>query len=408
MVNISRNVSQVSRLFLLLLILPVLGACRHGTEAKADQPAEVPVKLAAVTSGTLADSSDYIASLESRQSVTLQPRVQGQVAQILVKPGDEVAAGTPIIQIDPAQQRASVSSYVAAAESAQADTANAKETLRTYKAERLRRLADLKLSQTKYKRFSELYTSGAVSQDTLDQYRNTLEVAQASLGETEAKIRAQEAAIARSEKTLQQAQANTQQQQVQLQYFNITAPFNGKVGRIPVKVGDFVNTDTKLVTLTQNNQLEVNISIPSELASKVRIGTPVELLNTQGKKVGVSRVFFIAPNTSNDTQSVLVKSLFENSNGQLRADQQVTARIIWSNRPGVTVPATAISRVAGQNFVFVAENKDKGLVVRQQPVQLGSLQGNSYQVVDGLKAGERIAVTGLLKLSDGAKIVPES
>lgn len=391
----------------IVIALTTLSACRRADTANA-QPTNVAVKLATVQSSTLADSSEYVANLESRQSVTLRPRVEGQVLQIYVTQGAEVAAGTPIIQIDPARQRAAVNSVAAAAAGSQADLENARATLENYQAERNRRLADLKFNRSQYDRYTNLYNSGAVSRQTVDQYQNSLEVAQANVGAIDAQIRAQEATITRSQRSVQQAQANTQEQAVQLQYFNIAAPYAGKIGRIPVKVGDFVNTSTELGTITQNNVLEVNISIPIEQSSRIRIGTLVEVLSADGKQVGTSRVFFIAPNTANNTQSLLVKSLFDNTQGQLHTDQNVRARVIWDSKPGVTVPTTAISRIAGENFVFVAESNKSGLVVHQRPVKLGSINGNNYQVMDGLKAGEKIAVTGLLRLSDGTAITPES
>lgn len=82
----------------------------------------------------------------------------------------------------------------------------------------------------------------------------------------------------------------------------------------------------------------------------------------------------------------------------------------FSRKPGVTIPTTSVSRIAGENFVYVADRAEagEGLVVRQQPVQLGRIEGNSYQVMAGVEAGDQIAVTGLLQLSDGAAIVPES
>jgi multidrug efflux pump subunit AcrA (membrane-fusion protein) len=401
------NVSEFRKKTLIALTLSALSACHRAELAANAQPAQISAKLATVRSSTLADSSEYVANLESRQSVTLRPRVEGQVSQIYVTQGAEVAAGTPIVQIDPARQQASVNS-VAAAAGSQADLENARATLENYRAERIRRLADLKLNRTQYERYANLYASGAVSRQIADQYQNSLEVAQADVGAIDAQIRAQQATIARNQRAVQQAQANTQEQSVQLQYFSITAPYAGKIGRIPVKVGDFVNTSTDLATITQNNELEVNTSVPIELSSRIRVGTLIELLNADGKQVGTSQVFFIAPNTANNTQSLLIKSRFDNSKGQLRTDQYVRARVIWDRRPGVTVPTTAISRIAGENFVFVAENDKSGLVVHQRPVKLGTIAGNNYQVLDGLKPGDRIAVSGLLKLSDGAVITPES
>jgi multidrug efflux pump subunit AcrA (membrane-fusion protein) len=408
MMNVSGSIKKTLVLLSIALSLGALNACRQADPAANAQPASVAVKLATVQSSTLADSSEYVANLESRQSVTLRPRVEGQVSQIYVTQGSEMAAGTLIMQIDPARQQAAVNSIAAVTAGSQAEVENARATLENYRAERLKRLADLKFNRAQYERYSSLYVSGAVSRQMADQYQNSLEVAQANVGAIDAQIKAQQATIASSQRSVQQAQANTQEQSVQLQYFNITAPYTGKVGRIPVKVGDFVSTATELATITQNNALEVNVSIPIERAARLRIGTPIELLDADGKRVGTSQVFFIAPNTASNTQSLLVKSLFDNAKGQLRTDQYVRARVIWDRRPGLTVPTTAISRLAGESFVYVAENDKSGLVARQRLVKLGMIEGNQYQVLDGLKVGDRIAVSGLLKLADGAAITPEA
>jgi multidrug efflux pump subunit AcrA (membrane-fusion protein) len=66
--------------------------------------------------------------------------------------------------------------------------------------------------------------------------------------------------------------------------------------------------------------------------------------------------------------------------------------------------------VAGQNFVYVAETKDSKLIARQKPVKLqkDKIQGNNYQITEGLKPGERVIVSGVLNLTDGAPIAPES
>lgn len=400
---------------------------KSASTAANAQPPAARVKISIVKYGIIEDSSEFVANLESRRSVTLQPRVQGQVAQIFVRSGDTVAAGNPIMQLDPREQQAAVSSVNAAAEAAQSELENARATLRALEAERLSSLANLKLNQQDYERYTNLASQGAVSRQISEQYANRLATSQAAVREVEARIKAQQASINQAEKSLKQAQANTSERQVQLQYYKITAPFAGTVGDVPVKVGDFVNTSTQLVTITQNQPLEVNIFVPIERGPQLRKGTPVEVMDAQGKVIGMSRVFFIAPNANNNTQSILIKSLFDNSNNQLRADQFARARVIWSQRPGALIPATAVTRVAGETFVYITdqapsqppqgEKREKlpadqqggpQLVARQKRVKLGNIKGNNYQVLEGLQPGDKIIVSGLLNLRDGAAIVPES
>jgi multidrug efflux pump subunit AcrA (membrane-fusion protein) len=405
--------TPISRLFLTAFILMLTVACGGGGPASlsmggAGGQQAVPVKLATVESGTIDDTSEYLATLKSRKSVTLQPQVDGQIAKILVRSGTQVAAGTPLIQLNPAKQQASVSSFEAAIASSQADLENAKATLVSNQADRRSKVSALKFQQQRYNRYSALRKEGAISQQDLDQYSNNLDTARADLVALDARIKAQRALIVKAERTLQQSQAQAQEQNVQLQYYGIIAPFAGTVGDIPVKVGDYVTSATQLTTVTQNQPLEVNVLVSADKAPELRSGMLVKLLDAQGQPLGNSRVFFIAPNINNQTQSILIKSLFPNAADRLRADQLVQASVVWDRRPGVLVPTAAISRVAGQDFVFVAQEQSSKLVARQKPIKLGDIQGNSYQVLEGLKPGERIVVAGILKLSDGAQIMAES
>ena len=377
------------------------------------QNRKVPVKLATVESGVIEDRDEYIARLESRRSVTLQPQTQGRITKIFVNSGDDVQPGNAIMQIDSREQQAAVNSVDAAAQVARSQLQNSIATLKSLQAERLSNVADVNLNQQEYERYKNLADQGAVSQQTRQQYVNRLATAKARLNAIDAQIQAQQASINQAEKGLQQAQANTKQQQVQLQYYTVSAPIAGKIGDLLVKQGDVVNTSSQLTSITQNNPLQVEISVPQERAAELSKGMPVELVDNQGKILGRSQVFFISPNVNQNTQSILIKALFNNSDNQLRADEYVRARVIWERRPGVLVPATSIVRLAGETFVYVAKKPDNsqeksGLVAKQKRVKLGNIRGNNYQVLEGLRQGERIIVSGILNLRDGAPIVPDS
>jgi multidrug efflux pump subunit AcrA (membrane-fusion protein) len=116
----------------------------------------IPVNISTVGSSTIEESSEFVANLESRQSVTLLPQIQGRVSQIYVGPGDEVKAGTPLVQIDPDEQQAAVGSAEAAVAAAQAQVAQARASLRSLEAQRLSNQSQLQLNQRQYERYSSL------------------------------------------------------------------------------------------------------------------------------------------------------------------------------------------------------------------------------------------------------------
>jgi multidrug efflux pump subunit AcrA (membrane-fusion protein) len=87
--------------------------------------------------------------------------------------------------------------------------------------------------------------------------------------------------------------------------------------------------------------------------------------------------------------------------------QFVRTRVVWRSVPGLTIPIVAALRVNGQYFVYLAEQGPQGLVAHQRPVQVGEVQGNDYVVKGGLKPGDKLIVSGIQKIADGAPVKAE-
>ncbi len=223
-----------------------------------------------------------------------------------------------------------------------------------------------------------------------------------------------------AEAAVAEAEANVEVSEDQLQDTNITAPFAGEVGNIIVKLGEYVAPGNPLTSVTENDPLELELAIPVQRRADLSTGLPVELEDTQGNTLGRGSITFVSPQVNANSQTILTQAQFPNPDGQLRDSQNVRARIIWSERSGVVVPTTAVTRVGGQAFVYVAQKaKNQGqtqnqaqnqpqLIARQVPVELGEIQNNSYPVLEGLQAGDRIVVSGILNLANGAPIKPQA
>jgi RND family efflux transporter MFP subunit len=309
-------------------------------------------------------TSEFVATVQSRASTTIQPQVEGIIIRIHVKSGDRVRAGQPLVQIDPDKQQANVGSTEAARVARQADVAYAKQQL---------------------DRMQKLFEAGAVSRQELEQAQTAHDTAQAQLKASEQQIR---------------------EGQVQLQYYRVTAPAAGVVGDIPVRTGDRVTPATVITTVDQAQGLEAYINVPLEQASGLHVGLPVELVDPDGKVLSTHPITFVAPRADDAMQSVLVKAQIRENPRGLRAMQYVRARIVWSNEPQLTVPVVAVNRMAGQHFVFVAESGQQGTVARQKPVTVGEIVGDDYVVRNGLEPGERVIVSNVQKLGDGAPVKP--
>jgi RND family efflux transporter MFP subunit len=339
--------------------------CRVDPPASTGVPA-TPVKIEVARSVTVDDATEYVASLKSRNSAEIRPEVEGQITQILVRSGDRVAAGAALMQIDPAKQQATVKS--------QEDTRAAK-------------LANLEYAKRQYERVSGLFGSGVASRQDLDQAKAALDAAEAEVESLNAQVR---------------------EQQVQLLYYRVLAPTGGTVGDVPVRVGDRVTVSTLLTTVDQAGGLEAYVPVPVERAPALRMGAPVQILDGTGRVVADSRISFVSPQADDQTQTVLVKAKVENKEGRLRPAQFVRARVIWGTYDSPVVPVLAVSRIGGQHFAFVAEGDDGSLVARQRSLRVGDIVGNDYIVREGVKPGEKLIVSGIQALADGAPVRPQS
>jgi RND family efflux transporter MFP subunit len=134
---------------------------------------------------------------------------------------------------------------------------------------------------------------------------------------------------------------------------------------------------------------------------------PIRIVDSTGAVAAESHVSFISPQVDNQTQTVLVKAGIDNPEGILRPAQFVRARVVWGTRQGPVVPVLAVSRISGQFFAFVAEGQEGSMVAKQKPLRLGEIVGNDYEVLEGIKPGDRIIVSGTQFLRDGAPVTPQ-
>ena len=307
-------------------------------------------------------TTEYVATVKSRRSTTIQPQVEGFITAITARPGQRVTRGTPLMQIDSGRQQATVASL---------------------ESVRAAREADMKFAQQQAERMKKLFEAGAVSQQEFEQASTSVQTTQAQLRAIEAQIR---------------------EQQVELAYHRVTAPTAGIVGDIPVRVGDRVTRQTVLTTVDENAGLELYINVPVAQATGLKPGLPVRIVDDAGQPIATSEVNFISPSVDTSTQSVLMKAPLD-SNAPFRTDQFVRTHVVWSNQPGLTVPLVAVTRINGQYFVYVAEKGEGGMTVaRQRSVQLGPMVGNDYVVLGGLKEGEQLIVSGVQKIGDGMPV----
>ena len=322
----------------------------------------MPVEVVILTERPVEQTTEFVGTVKSRRSTTVQPQVEGFVTRILVRSGDRVRPGTALMQIDAGMQQ---------------------EAVANLESQRAVRQADLQYAQQQAARMQTLLEAGAASQSELEQAQAQLSTSQAQLEATEAQIR---------------------QQRVALAYHMVSAPTAGVVGDIPVRVGDSVTRSSVLTTIDENAGLEVYVNVPVHEAEHLKLGLPVHLVDDAGRILTSAKLSFVSPSVDAGTQSVLAKARLEHADS-FRTEQFVRARMVWTETPALTVPLVAVNRINGQYFAFVADSGEAGTTVaRQRQVDLGAVVGNDYVVRSGLKPGERLIVSGVQKIADGAPV----
>lgn len=354
--------SRAHTLALLSLSFLSLAACKKAAPP-APQMGPMPVMTQTVSNSSVPQGDTYVSTVKSRRSATIQPQVDGNLTRILVKSGDMVKAGQLLMTIDPLKQQATV----------------AQQRGSEYQAKAASDYAKIQENRQK-----QLFEAGVISRDAYDQ-------AIQSLGNTGGAYNA--------------AQQATRTQQEQLAYYQIRAPFAGIVGDIPVHQGDYVSPTTLLTTVDEPTSLEAYIYIPSERSADIHTGLGVDLTDTNGTLLQHSTVTFVSPQVDNGLQSILAKADVSPST-HLRTGQLVNAKVIFTNKQIPTIPVLATTMIGGASFVYVAQPKGNGFIAHQTAVKLGEPVGNMYPVLGGLNVGDKVILSGLQFLQEGAPVQP--
>jgi RND family efflux transporter MFP subunit len=334
-------------------------------DAPGGAPPAMPVQVQIAPAVKISDTTEYLSILKSRHSAAINPQVEGQITRIFVKSGDHVGAGTPLLQIDSLKQEATVNSQ---------------------EASRSAQEANLRYAKISLERAQKLFAAGVISKQEMDNAQTGYDAALAQVKSLDEQVK---------------------QQKVELRYYGVSSPMEGIVGDIPVHVGDRVTVSTLLTTVDEPGALEAYIYVPAERAKDLKVGLPVRLLDTGGNPISETRITFVSPQVETDTQTVLAKATIENSQGKLRIAQQVRAQITWGSHQGPVIPVLAVLRINGQFFAFVAVNEGKGTIARQRALKLGDTIGNDYAVLEGLKPGDHVIVSGTQFLHGGAPVAEQ-
>ncbi len=330
----------------------------------------VPVLAAATRLGDIDVSVNAIGTVTAFNTVTIRPRVDGQLQRIAFKDGQTVKSGEVLAEIDPRAYAASLEQASGQLKRDEALLANARLDLERYK--------------------------GLLAKDSIARQQ----------------VDAQEAQVRQLEGTVQTDRALVDTARLNLSFTKVTAPVSGTLGLRQVDAGNMVRAaDTGgLVILTQTQPISVLFSIPAAnlpaVQAQVRAGKTlaVDAWDRDGRtRLAGGRLLSTDNLIDTSTGTVKLKAQFDNRDGALFPNQFVSARLrIDTRRDVVLVPSAAILKGAQGSFVYVVNEQDK--TAHMRPVVTGTATTDTVAIESGLSAGEKIVVEGVDRLRDGAPV----
>jgi membrane fusion protein (multidrug efflux system) len=330
-------------------LLMLLAACGGKGDDKGKGGGGAP---AVVTTTVLApapwvDSIQALGTTTARESVSITAKVSETVSQVRFDSGDVVRAGDVLVTL-----------------SDRAELAGINEASASYRE-----------AQKLFERQQALAQKQLIAASQFDAQRAARDAAKARLDQVRAGL---------ADRV-------------------ITAPFDGVLGLRQVSPGSLVTPGTVIATLDDVSRIRLDFSVPERYLSLLNPGQPV--LATSDAWPGQQfhgSIASVGSRLDPVTRALAARAEFDNADGKLRAGMLLDVSVQRAARNTLQVPELALQQVGQQAFLFRVGADSK---VEQVPVRIGARRPGWVEIVDGIKAGERVVVEGIVKLKPGAKIV---
>lgn len=360
--NPMKHLNNLKVALLTTAVALLANGCKRGDAAKvADKgPSTTFVTVVPARMTNWDKTVSIIGTLYPKDDATIAAEVDGTVEKTLVDFGDRVKAGQDLASIDTA-------SYEALAEQSSGNLAKAQ--------------ASLLNSKQNFTRSEELKRAGIASTSDYDQ-------AKAQFDQAEAEVKA--------------AKGVQGVAQLNLNRSKVKAPFDGAIAQRIVGKGDYVKIAAPLFEIVNDAVLKFIFQVPERYGSLVTKKLPVSFnVDNYPGEVFTGAVYLISPSVTTGSRAFSVGALVTNNNVRLKANTFGRGTLVLQQAvPTVVVPLEAVVSFAGVTKVFVVEQN----IARSRQVTVGRIQGAVQEIIDGLKEGESIIVSGQNRLSDGAAV----
>lgn len=430
-----RRYLQAFGIISILILSVLLGACgaksagerSSNANATAKDEPTIPITVGKSEGRQVASTINATGSLIANETSNVAPKVAGKIANVYANVGQFVGQGALLAKLDDSDAlqrltaaRAGVAQAQAAVRQAEARiglgangkfSASSVPEVRAAAANYEQAQAELKQAQTNEKRYRELVESGDVAMITYDQYRTARDTAQARADAARQAMEAAVNAAKQNNQAIASAQAGVQAAQAQVGIAEqavadtvVRAPFAGFITARPVAVGEYVASSNPIVTMVKTNPIKVNIQVAEADVPYVAVGRGVSIsVDAYKDRKFAGTVSAINQALDPTSRSAIVEAQIQNDDNALKPGMFATAQISREGgSTGVFVPKSAVaSDPTTQSYrVFVVEDG----IAKLRVVQLGTEEGDSYQILNGIEPDKVVATSNLDQLYEGAKV----
>ena len=422
-IQYGRRVLSLFGTLIVATILICTGCSRKDTSSHVGAAAGPPpsVVVTQVTQRTVPIFSEFVGQTVANQTVEVRARAQGMLEKILFTEGAAVRKGQVLFQIQKSEYQARVMAAKAAVSKAEADLSQARERADVIQAEANLAQAQTRLSlaRSDLARYIPLAKENAVTQIDLDTARAKEESAREEVTAARATLKNRTDAvrynIEKAAAAVAAAKADLALAEINLTYCTIYSPINGIIGLQEVNVGNLVgkNEATLLATISSSSSLDVDFNISEAYLLQLtkpgnagsRRGVGFQLILSDNSIYDQEGRFSVVDRTVDPrTGTIKVRASFPNASNRLRPGQFARVRVAAEERPdAILVPQVAVQELQSAKYVLVvgADNK-----IAQRTIKVSDRYEDSYIVVEGLTAGERVVTEGLQKVRPGMEVKP--
>ena len=320
-----------------------------------NKPPPASVTVAEVKTEVIPNLLTAVGDLAAVHQVNVTSDVSGRITDIMFTPGATAQAGSPLVQLFDGPEQGDLASFKAQATGAQ--------------------LALDRAKQLAARQFGP--------QSTADAAQAAFDQANAGIAKTQALI---------SQKL-------------------VRAPFDGELGVRHVEVGQFLTAGTQIVSLTDLSELYANFTVTEKDSANLKVGHTVRIaVDAYPGRAFEGKITAIEPQIATDTRNIRVQATIANPDHILKPGMFATTTVVLPDKAAVvTVPETAVDyTLYGDSVFLITEKKEDdgktSLTAVRTFVRTGNRIEGRAEVLNGLKAGDRVVAVGQLKLQSGAAV----